>query len=189
MFRYRAVLLSLAVIAVCQRPAAAQHQLPLVPGDRIRIAASESSFQRMECTGRYMEVRRDTLAAQCWLSGRRTWEEVNVPLHSLVGLEVSQGKKSNVGKGALIGALVGAGFGLALGMAVAASDDEWFDYGPEIVPVAMLGGAFWGTAFGLVIGALTPSEKWADVPLEPIRTTPVSITSGGVGLRMSLSLP
>ena len=137
-----------------------------------------------------MELRRDTLTAQCWLSGRKTWEEVNVPLQSLTSLEFSQGKKSNVGKGALIGALVGAGFGLALGIAVAVEEDSgWFDYGAEVIPAAMLGGAFWGTAFGLVIGALTPGERWAAISLDSIRTEPVSVTSSGFGLWVSVSLP
>jgi len=182
-------LLWLAFTAVCPSPVTAQSQLPLVQGDRIRMTASGSPSHKAECVGRYMEVRQDTLAAQCWLSGRRTWEEFNVPLQSIDRLEISQGKKSNVGKGALIGALAGAGFGLAVGIGAAAEDDGWFDYGAEVIPLAMLGGAFWGTAFGLVIGALTPGEKWAEIPLDAIRTRSPSVTGGVVGLRVTVALP
>jgi hypothetical protein len=167
----------------------AQNSLPLLQGDRIRLAASVSPQPELECTGRFLEARRDTLVAQCWLSGRKTWEEVSVPLQSLRTLEVSQGKKSNVGKGAWVGALVGAGFGLALGVAVMAEDDSYAGYGAGAIPLGMLGGAFWGTAIGVVIGALTPGERWAEVPLESIRMGPAAAMATGFSIRISLHWP
>ncbi len=92
---------------------------------------------------------------------RTSGDTAIVTMSALTRVDVSRGRRSNVMRGARTGALVGAGTGLLLGLAaMAVEDDSYFDYGAEVIPIGTLGGAFLGGSVGLLIGALTTSERW-----------------------------
>jgi hypothetical protein len=84
-------------------------------------------------------------------------------------LEASQGRKSNAGKGALIGGAVGGGVMLALGIACAAdtSEGDIVGCGGREVAVVTLAGAASGAALGALIGTMSHREKWEAVELGP----------------------
>ncbi len=82
-------------------------------------------------------------------------------------LEVSRGRRSNAGKGALLGLAIGAGAGLALGVAASAEECSGIgctEVGPgEVVAVMAFFGAT-GAGLGALIGAASHSERWEQVP-------------------------
>jgi hypothetical protein len=97
------------------------------------------------------------------------------PLSDVVKLEISRGRKSNAGKGTLIGAGVGLVVGL---MAAAASTDDSDSLGEFSWLVYPPSGILVGGTLGLVVGALTRTEKWQEVPLpQPIQAGP-ELTAG-----------
>jgi hypothetical protein len=96
-------------------------------------------------------------------------------------LEVSQGRKSNAGKGALIGGSVVGGLGLLGGIAFC-SDEFWECNGWE-VPAAAAIGFVMGVLPGAAIGSLSHRERW-----EAIRIRPVVASGGLKGVRLSLAM-
>lgn len=61
---------------------------------------------------------------------------VVVPLESVARLERSIGRRSNAGRGAMLGALIGGGFGLFLGIAASTDNSGWWEVGPEEIAAA-----------------------------------------------------
>lgn len=104
-------------------------------------------------------------------------------------LQISDGRRRNPGKGALLG----AGVGLGVGVLAAATLDDctvgtsrfWFDLCEGEEDVLILGSMVAGAAWGALIGMFIKSERWVDVP-------PAALTLGpdrggmalGVGLRL-----
>jgi hypothetical protein len=104
---------------------------------------------------------------------------------SLVKLEASRGRRSNVGKGAVYGALVGVAAGLiTAGVACGSYDCE------EYTGVALAGGAgvfgAGGLLIGLFIGATTTGERWEEVPVERLRQQVAPQPGGGFGFGASI---
>jgi hypothetical protein len=99
-------------------------------------------------------------------------------------IEVSQGKKSNVGKGAWIGAAAGAVFGLIIG--AASGPYECCTTGTIAAGMAGISAAG-GALIGVGVGAATSSERWveAELPARP----PVALNVGKDGsVRLAFSL-
>jgi hypothetical protein len=89
-----------------------------------------------------------------------------IPLPELVSLEISQGRKSNAGKGALVGAIAGAAIGAISSIAIAIADPpEGAGFGAYTVYTLGVTGV--GAGIGTLIGSLTRSEHWEAVPLSP----------------------
>ncbi len=87
---------------------------------------------------------------------------------TLARLEVSRGVHSNAGRGAVWGGIIGGGAFLALGIAAYAdSRNSWFEFGAEWIPVAAAAGAVLGAGVGGSIGALSHSERWQRVDMDP----------------------
>ena len=99
-------------------------------------------------------------------------------------IEVSQGKKSNVGKGAWIGAAAGAVSGFIIGYA-AGPYENCAKAGCGAVTAALFGAG--GALVGVGVGAATSGERWAETefPAPP----PVALNVGKDGsLRLAFSL-
>ncbi len=104
-----------------------------------------------------------------------------LPLDSVTKLEVSQARKTNTGKGAGIGFLLGGLVGAVMGYAsyeecVPQGPRSWSCIGPNFgSKYAALGGALLGGLGGLVVGALIGSavktDRWREVPLDPVRVS------------------
>ncbi len=93
---------------------------------------------------------------------RREWFERTVPTESLAVLQVRVRRRSNVGRGALIGAAVG----LAAGAGCASEGGGWTNPEPGQCFVA---GILGGAGYGALLGLLIRSDVWAPVltPVEP----------------------
>lgn len=161
-------------------------QAPIVArGARVRVRAPSVSRDRL--VGTVVEMGTDT----CVLEVEDWAEPLALPLASLETLEVSRGTKSNAGKGAFTGGAVGWLFGLALGArgAEGADEDDPHVWGlvegqGDVWTVAAIGGGV-GATVGLLIGEMTRSDRWEEVPLDRLRVVP---TRDRRGLALSVSM-
>ncbi len=103
-------------------------------------------------------------------------------------LEVSLGRKSNVGRGALVGAGVGLAVGAIAGGIIGAS---WPD-APEpawLTGAAALGaiGLGAGVGTGALIGAISRAERWEELPISRVMSASAG-HAGNLGIFVSLNL-
>ena len=167
----------------------AQEEPPVTPGDRVRIKAPTISTRQFE--GEVVALRSDTLIidARIWERGRMQWRDqpqAKIPVASVDRIDISRGKKSNVGKGAITGGLIGAGIGLVIGIGAAAEDGGFFDFGPEVVPAAVLAVGAYGAGIGALIGLIMPGERWEEVPVDELRVGPSPVAPDGLALSATL---
>lgn len=166
--------LNLAVIAgVTAVPTTAQ-QPPIPLGTRVRITTPAA-----RTAGRLVRLRTDTVAID------RDGSTLVVPAVRITRFDVSRGRRSRTGRGALLGALIGTAAGIAAG-AILCSGDRCESSGGDFAGVGILalggGGLLAGLGIGAVAGALVTNERWEEVSLRRIRTAvlfalPVSFTS------------
>lgn len=102
---------------------------------------------------------------------RDTLRYARADLHRM---DVSVGRKSNAGRGAVKGAAILGGLGLAFGVICVASnedgtleDSDWFGCEGGDVAIFALGGAATGAALGALFGATAHHEVWQPVELRP----------------------
>ena len=170
---------SLLAIGLTAAPltAIASQESPVVkPGDRVRIMAP--SVSRAPFAGTLVTLQTDSLVVQ---GGANTWR---LSLASVERVELSRGRKSNVLLGAGIGLLVGAGIGAMIG---SGCDTELFATKGECIALGagVFGGA--GALVGAISGALTRTERWAEVPLDDLRISIMPRRGGRVQFMASLS--
>jgi len=165
----------------------AQERSPVVEGARVRVSATE--FGGKWCTGTLVEWSTDTLTVNCWRTVERSWEEAEFPLSSITSVEVSRGRKSNVGKGALIGGLIGAGAGLAIGLSTANVVEEatTIDEEASITIWSAVALGLVGAGVGVLIGSASTGDRWEKVPLDRLKVSIVP-TQGAVVLAFSMTL-
>lgn len=129
-------------------------------------------------------------------------ELISIPVVSIEKIHVSNGEKRNTGKGFLVGAISG-GFILGLTAAVTNPPPENCNQNPsfmcgafefstgEAFALGAVGGILLGGATGAIIGALTKSDRWEQVPISfsaslfPLYQTRVGF-SPGVSLKVTL---
>lgn len=164
-------------------------QVTLQPGAKVRVTAPTAGVNRFEGT---------VIAAGDTLDVARGTARVRVPAVAVTRIELSRGKSRSAG--ALRGVLWGAGIGLALGAATASSADEYDCLRPDIggyqdcdritsgewIAASTVGGAFWGT----IIGAIVGRERWDTITIPATRTsmslTPWVLPGGRAGLSVTL---
>ena len=156
---------------------AQQDTTGLVPGRRIRVHQQDhkklvGSFVAMDSASRAMVT--------------NAGDTVRVPLGHIVGLDLSQGTKSNAGKGALTGLLIGAMSGVLVGAVASSSDDGDFidlNAGEWAVGIGAVFGAL-GAGIGAGVGAGQRSDKWAPAVWPTLTLLP----GGANGKRIALGL-
>ena len=179
MFRTLLVL-SLVSLAVAQGGQAQQDTTGLVPGRRIRVHQQDNHT----LVGNFASMDSASLALVTTAG-----DTVAVPRGDIAGLDLSQGSKSNAGKGAITGLLIGGGLGVVLGLAAAsgAEDTFFFDYGAGTYAVGA--GLFFG-AVGAGIGALIGSgkrtDKWAPTAWPTLSVLPAGPDGHRVALGVQL---
>lgn len=175
---------SLATVSAlsAQTDTLARKDTPLVPGERVRVFTAET---------RTSPARRHLADFGGWSNDTLmlTWDGrpwAAIPAGEITRLEVQRGRRSGVGRGALVGGLFGAGAGFILGTAAAAEPCDFVCYGAEVIPVsiAVLGAA--GAGLGALIGAATPVRPWEEVPRASYRPALVSLGPGGVGVGVTV---
>ena len=148
----------IAMLAVTQ-PLKAQEP-SIEPGARVRIKASSISPQPI--VGTLESVHDSTLVLR---SGQVAPLEIR--LSQIERLEVSQGKKSNAGTGALVGGLIGTVAGVVVGLVFSQGSDA-----PEGLPVTIgAAGAGGGVLIGTLAGAMDQSDRWVEVPLARLKVS------------------
>jgi hypothetical protein len=191
----RIVLLLPALLILVPIGLHAQQEPPVAPGDRVRVTAPSVSARPV--VGQLLAMHSDSLSieAEKWRPGGHRQQVVNVPVGSLTQLEVSRGRTSKAGTGALVGFVV---TGLAVGAFAQAfcTNFTLFESDPddagECLPRSLLaggaGGLFIGVPLGLLIGSRSKGDRWEEVPLNMLRIGPSPVTTDGVALSVSLSL-
>ncbi len=170
--------LMLAVIGLCRNTAVeAQDSRAIKVGVRVRITAPDVDIDKYD--GTVAAVRGDTL----------TVGTVQVPLASVTRLDVHQGRKGNVGKGAMIGTLVGVPTGLALGVFYQQACSNTSDIGQTclgLVPIGAVAVGLAGALVGGTIGALIKTDRWEEVPLDRLRVSFAPQRDGRFALGLSV---
>jgi hypothetical protein len=163
---------------------AQQQPSSLHEGQRIRITAPVRGLTQI--TGTFVAIRSDTLLMAS------VDRQLEVPLSTVTRLEVSRGRSSNAGKGALIG-LVG---GLVVGGVInyvacnAATSPRTCFESQEGTQYIFLG--LWGAsgAVGALVGALVGAnvhrDRWESLPLEQLSLDTGSLRRRPVALKLSL---
>lgn len=153
----------------------------VTPGERVRATTGEANYR---ITGTLEEWRRDTLYV---ISDGGSEGTVARPLAlgSLSRLEVSEGHRSNAGKGALIG----GGIGLALGGAFSLIAAPRVDTEVPTSDYLLLTGiaAAGGAGIGALIGSFSKSERWREYPLDRLRVGLLPSSDGGYRLTVTWS--
>jgi hypothetical protein len=130
-------------------------------GSRVRVTTMPASPGRR--IGTLVSLDQDTLRWSRW----DTTSVIRVPIASVTRLERSTGRRSNTGRGAMIGGLIGAGFGLFLGIAASTDNSGWWEVGAgEVAAVTAIVGAG-GAGVGALVGSLSKRDRWEPVPLTP----------------------
>lgn len=177
--RATAVLLSICTIAAYTANVSAQEEAP-----RVRVRDTSGTL----VTGTLVRVDSAAIVVRtAVINNRGKWvdRDSTIPVTADIRLDRSVGRRSNGGKGALIGLGTGVILGLALGaVAVAGSDDS--DGGAA--PLVGLGAAFTGGIGALIgygIGSASKRDIWAEVPLD--LPPPGEVTEGGVRLGLRIN--
>jgi hypothetical protein len=148
---------------LCAPPvtAAMQAKTPLRAGGTVRykLNAPRADWRQGKLTG----LDSDTLR----LAGRSGGGHA-VATPQIRTLQLSSGRRSNTGRGAMIGGIVGATLGLGLGIAASSENCTGFCPAPNIgarevlAATAILGGV--GAGIGALIGATSQRDRWVEVP-------------------------
>jgi hypothetical protein len=175
----------LIVLALATRVAAGGQELPLSPGQRVRVTAPSLGFAAVGA--RFVTQSNDTLLL------RRGSSVVHLPVASVTQLEVPGRLRIDGMRvlrfsagGAVVGAVTGALVGW--GYADAWGDEDWPAY-PEFYIGA---GAVAGIGCGLLVGALVGSvvgleRGWVPISTNDVRVGLAPPPSGHTGLGLSVS--
>jgi len=108
---------------------------------------------------------------------------LSIPHSKIKEIEVSRGKRSNIGKGAWIGAVGGVVAGAVVGRLSSGCDEE-----PRLcITVGAAIGAAGGAILGVGVGALIKNEPWDDAQLP--KPPPVALNVGRDGsVRLAFSV-
>lgn len=139
---------------------------------KVRVEAPPISKKRMD--GRLIKMTQDTLVIQ---RGRRFYQ---VPLSSISNLEVPIKGSRNTGKGMLIG--LGLGLAIFLPFYIPAESDSWDEFGALLIGMGI---SIPVCALSTLIGTMTKSDKWVEVP--PQRLNLSLAPTSTKGLRAALT--
>lgn len=121
---------------------------------------------------------------------RDAGDTVVVPRETAGNIEISRGRRSNMGRGAARGAIIGGIVGALAGVLAQAESCDGgcsFEYGPEAtIPLLALGGATLGGTIGFLIGSLSTSERWGS-PRSDVEVIGRGAGAGGVHLGLAVS--
>src|SRR5688572_2657365 len=137
--------------------AAAGPDVPLAAGTRVRVTLLERTPAEPAGglhVGRLLAMDTDSLVFEPQGAAGTRWI-----LHrpAIATLEVSQGRRSRAGRGALLGLIGGAVGGTLLGLRTLATEREAQGFEPVVFGIA---GAFGGLGLGALIGSSMHTEGW-----------------------------
>ncbi|HMI31332.1 MAG TPA: hypothetical protein VK527_06300 [Candidatus Limnocylindrales bacterium] len=148
-------------------------------------AASEHML-RERIIGTLVNIQDETLIVNEGKDGPRR----EVPLASVNRFEVSRGRHSSSGKGALIGMFAGAAGGVAAGYVVCNHgncDSSTGDLTGIWASALGLGGALFGAGIGAIIGGVIHTERWEKVSVHDLRVGIGPVGRECLGLRVAIA--
>ena len=158
---------------------AAQESLPVEPGVRVRVTASECELRGQVAT--LQALRADTLVL----------ESTECSLASVTHLDVSRGQRSH--------ALLGAGIGFAAGtlgtvIYCSGNRNEFSDEGKcevlgrdfTLLATGLVGAA--GGIVGVIMGYVIKTDRWEEVPLDQLRVSLAPRRDGGFAIGFSVRI-
>jgi len=170
--RFTMLLVTVGFASVC--PLAAQDNLPIAPGQRVRVSLDG----QRRIAGVLKSQDGDSIRVQqYWNTAPLT-----IARSSISGVEVSTKRHSNAGTGAAVGLVVGSLLGAAAG---AGCKGEFFCPGPAAGAASV---GLLGAGLGALIGTFSHSETWASVYERRVRASFVAPTRGrgaGVGVTVA----
>jgi hypothetical protein len=146
----------------------------VVIGSRVRASGPEVATQPL--IGTVVGLEHHAVLVRAGGSG----PPVRVPLGPTTTIEVSSGRRSKAGRGALLGAAVGVLPGLLMTVGDYNTDP---DHSPGTVTVV---GAAAGAAVGAAVGWAIKSEQWLPAELPQV-SAGIAPLRGGVGLSVCVA--
>lgn len=170
----------LPILAV---PLQSQRAQFIEPGARVRFEAC-TPVCRTD-TGHLVAFGRDSIV----LAVGKPVTRLALPLASVTRLETPRGRKSKMVAGAIIGGLVVGSGSYATWAHICDPGEERGSQvcGWGVVSTMALAGTGGGFLLGGLIGALIKTDRWEEVPLNPLRVQPVATLDGRIGLAASVS--
>ena len=158
-------------------PASAEQPEGVETGARVRVSAPPLWAQPV--VGTLLEDGPENLSLE--LPDRDSPE--TVPRSAVVRLEVSRGRKSRAGRGALIGLAIGGAATMLLTFGDYSSDVHG-DPNLLAIGAALAGG---GAVVGGGIGWTIKADQWEDVPLRPVQVSVAPVRGRGLGVAVRLT--
>jgi hypothetical protein len=150
---------ALLQVSATQAPPIRQPTVEADSGSRVRITVNKPA--KRSHYGTLVSADADSLRFTTDSTGL-----VAIPTASVVRFERSRGRRSNAGRGAVIGGVSLGAAGLILGIGAAVEDADWGpEIGPEGVVLATLFFGAAGAGFGALIGAASKGERWEPLAL------------------------
>ena len=167
--------LSLA-LAMPTAAALAQEPSEVIPGTRVRITAPTVAEKRLVGTITAWGPENLTVTSE---KG-----PIVLPRGAVSRLEVSRGRKSR-GRGALVGAGIGVGAGVVGGFAHGSDPPGLVSFNASFYA---FGYGILGAAAGALIGlAITPGERWEELPSTRFRVSVAPVRGHGLGVFLTLA--
>ncbi len=181
--RIRIRAINTALLISASGCAVATQAIPtLTPGARVRAWNSQPADERF--VGTLLEIRGDTLSLQ----GEGRADTTRILRTAVTRLDISAGQMRHTGRGAARGFLIGGAVGALAGFLIEPGTC-YFDSGCRELD-ALVGGAFGagtGLLIGTVVGAITTSDRWQEVPVDRFRVGLLPQRNGRVALLASVS--
>lgn len=165
--------LAMMVVVLCAASGFAGDSHTVGVGSRVRVTAQEGGAQPL--IGTVVGLEPHAVLVRSGSGGAAT----RIPLGPTTTFEVSGGRRSKAGRGAMVGAAVGGMPGLLLTFGDYNSDD----HSPGAV--AALGAAA-GAAVGAAVGWALKSEDWFSAE-PPSVTAGIAPLRGGVGFSVHIA--
>jgi hypothetical protein len=149
-------------------------------GARIRISLKASPEKLLVGTA-------DTLKNDGLSWRPAVGSSVTLPLSVINTLEMSRGRHSNAGKGAETGGVILGMLSLAtFGFMASLPKDDFFrlEGGWRDALLLTAGGTAAGAGVGALIGSMSSSEHWQNVPLGSVQVVPISLGRFGVAVSL-----
>jgi hypothetical protein len=174
----RVLSLLLPSLAMAARPLSGQQAAPVDSGARLRIRAPAIAHTRL--TGTLVSWQRETIT----LRNDADHALVTIPTATVVEIDRSTGRRSNVLRGAGIGTAVGVAFGALAGLTMAHKGDDIVPAEAAAIMGVVIGGV--GLVFGAIGGAASPGDWWEPVSTRvSVAVTRAGGTRPGVGLSVT----
>jgi hypothetical protein len=153
---------------------AAAQELPLQPGQRVRVTVPSADVSKQQAT--FQRVAGDTLVLS----------SASYAMADVTRLDVHAGRRSNAWGGALIGALV-LGSASLVTVEVFCNSGQMTCGSENASAMAGVLGVVGGAWLGAAIGAFVKSDRWQEVSLDRVRVGVAPTRDGQFALGISLT--